>query len=527
MKRLLTLLVAFCWHTVADAAAVDYDRQAITIALAQEPPSLDTTKTTDLVSFFVLGHVAEGLVRYDQAGHLVPGVAASWQVSDTAIEFMLREDARWSDGSPVTADDFVYAWRLVNDPANAAPYAAIMYPIRNAEQVQKGELPVSELGVTAIDARRLRVELEAPCGYCISLMVHATFYPVKAAFHRAQGADYGARPANLLYNGPFMLVDWVHGARLKLIANPDYWNADAIVLREINIDYITEDTRTKLNLFRDGAIALTRLGAETVDDALAQGLRLRTFVSGGMAFVRFNMAAGRLSADPRIRRAIAQVFDPEEFVNRVIGIPGYRAAHSFFPSWVQGAERPFIEEYPLPPRELDLEGARALVTAATGGQKAELTLLSVTSPTGAKIAEYFQGLISARLGLDVRVDQQILKLYLEKNRSGDFDLALSSWYPDFDDIVTFADLLGSWNANNRGGYKDALYDEQLGILMRASEPGRRMAAAAELQRIIFRDVPVLPMAETGSAYLQHPRLRGVVRRVLGADPDYTHARVVP
>ncbi len=527
MMRTLILIYLACCSAVVNAAAVDFDRQSITIALAQEPPSLDTTRATDLVSFFVLGHVAEGLVRYDQAGHLVPGVAASWEITDTAIEFTLRETARWSDGSSITADDFVYAWRLINDPAYAAPYAAIMYPIRNAEKVQRGALPTSALGVKAISARLLRVELEAPCGYCISLMVHATFFPIKADFHRTHGSRYGAEADHLLYNGPFKLVEWVHGARLRLVANPEYWDKGNITLREIKVDYITEDTRTKLNLFRDDAIALTRLGAETVDDALAQGQRLRTFVSGGMAFLRFNMAPDRLTADVRIRRAIAQVFDPDEFVNRVIGIPGYRAAHSFFPSWVQGAERPFIEEYPPSPVTLDPNAARQQVMLATAGKSPELTLLTVTSPTGARIAEYFQGLIQSRLGIEVKVDQQILKLYLEKNRTGDFDLALSSWYPDFDDVVTFADLLGSWNANNRGGYVDAGYDEQLGILMRAAAPATRMAAAAELQRIIQRDVPVLPMAETGSAYLQHPRLRGVVRRVLGADPDYTYARVLP
>lgn len=526
MPLLLLFLAAPIALSATADDAVDFDTRTITVALLQEPPNLDTTQTTDLVSFFVLGHVNEGLVRYDRRGQVVPGVAASWSVMGTEIEFRLRRDARWSDGSPVTAHDFVYAWRIINDPASAAPYAAIMYPIRNAEKVQKGELPVSRLGVTAVDDHTLRVELESPCGYCISLMVHAAFYPVREAFHRAQGDQYGAEAGHLLYNGPFALTEWVHGSRLTMRKNPAYWNRDAIRLDEIRVGYITEDNRTRLNLFRDNRIALVRLGAETVRDALEQGLRLKTFVSGGMAFLRFNFDEARLTSDYRIRRALQLVFDPNEFVNKVIGIPGYRPAHSFFPSWIQGVGDRFIAEYPPEPVALNESRARALVSEVRQERDiATLTLLTVTSPTGAKIAEYFQGLIKQKLGIDVKVDQQIFKQYLDKSRRGEFDIVLSSWYPDFDDIVTFADLLASFNPNNRGGYTSEEYDRHLSVVMRNPDRRARMDAAAELQRIIREDVAVLPMAETGSAYVQHPRLKGVVRRVLGADPDYTYAYI--
>ena len=131
------------------------------------------------------------------------------------------------------------------------------------------------------------------------------------------------------------------------------------------------------------------------------------------------------------------------------------------------------------------------------------------------------------LGLVIKVDQQTFKQYLMKAESGDFDMALSSWYPDFNDVVTYADLLASWNANNRGHYASPVYDEWLNVLQRAADPVERMAAAARLQSLIATDVPLIPMAETGSAYLQHSNLRGVVRQVLGADPDFTAARVVP
>jgi len=529
---LLLLLVIFTpWFTAsATAEAVDFERQSITIALTQEPPNLDSLRTTDLVSFFVIGHVNEGLVRYNQRGKLVPGVAVAWEQTEQQITFRLRQDAKWSDGSPVTAHDFVYAWRTLNDPKTAAPYAAIMYPILNAQRIQKGELPVDALGVSAPDDYTLRVDLEGPCGYCVTVMNHAAFYPVNQKFHLSMGDRYGAEANQLLYNGPFKLVDWVHGAEMTLVKNPTYWNADAIHLNELKVGYITEDNRTRLNLFRDGRIALARMGADTVNDAAAQGMRLRTFVTGGMAYLRFNNTPASLMNQEKLRRAVQLIFDPNEFVNKVIGIPGYKPAHSFFPSWLNGVDGKFVDEFPLAPVDRDLDKARQLVAevrSELGVDKLPaITLLTTTSPTGAKIAEYFQGLIGRYLDIDVKVDQQTFKQYIEKVNRQDFDISLASWYPDFDDVVTYADLLASYNENNDGRYNSAEYDEWLSKLMSTSDPAERMAAADKLQKLIQSDVPVLPMAETGSAYLQHPKLRGVVRRVLGADPDYTFARVI-
>ena len=510
------------------AAPVDAERQSITIAMTQEPPNLNSMRSTDLVSYFLLGHISEGLLRYDRRGKLAPGVAKDWQVEEDRMVFHLREDARWSDGSPVTAHDFVYTWRRINDPEEAAPFAAIMYPIRNAEAIQKGEKPVNELGVYAQDARTLVVELERPCGYCLSLMPHGTFFPIKQSFHELKGEAYGSEAAHLLSNGPFELTEWVHESRLVLRKNLDYWNRDQISLNEIEVAYITSDNRTRLNLFRDGQIAFARLGGETVKDAVDQGMRLRTFLSGGVAYIAFNMREGRVMANKPLRQAMQAAFDTDEYVNQVIAIPGYKPTSTLFPSWLKGNERGFLDEYP--PQVIDRGEARAksLVAdvRAALGEIPPVTILTVSSPTGAKVAEYIQGVLKQSLGLEALVDQQTFKQFLSKSRQGEFDIILSSWYPDFDDIVTYADLLGSYNANNRGRFASDDYDRWLGVLQRSVVPKERFEAAAELQRIIIEEVPVLPTAETGSAYLVHPKLKGMVRRVIGQDPDFTFARVV-
>ncbi len=510
------------------SAPVDFKAQSIRISMLQEPPSLDSGKATDLVSFFVLGHTTEGLLRYDRRGRLIAGVAESWEVTPTRLIFKLRPEARWHDGSKVTAADFIYAWQNVNDPAVAAPFAAIMQPIKNAAAIQNGALPVDALGVSSPSEGTLEVELERPCGYCLGLMAHVTFYPVNKAFHEQAGERYGSESDQLLSNGPFVLTEWVHEARLVMSKNPHYWDQDAIHLNEIEVAYITSDNRTRLNLFRDGQIAFVRMGAETVKDAVAQGMRIRTFLTGGVTYVWFNLRAGKPTANKALRQAIQASFNPDEYVNKVIAIPGYKPTGTLFPSWIRGNARSFVDEYPPPgvvrgkQQGLEFMGQ----VAQEIGEVNDLTILTVSSTTGAKAAEYFQGLLQQSLGIRARVDQQTFKQYLNKARRGDFDLALSSWYPDFDDLVTYADLLGSDNPNNRGRFSSPEYDRSLSLLLESIDPVERFKAAAALQRIIVEEVPLLPNAETSSAYMVHPKLKGVARRVLGQDPDFTYARVI-
>lgn len=528
--RLFTTLMLLALSTLSVqvwSTPVDFKAQSIRIAMLQEPPSLDSSKATDLVSFFVLGHTLEGLLRYDRRGRLVAGVAESWEVTPTTLTFTLRPEARWHDGSKVTAADFIYAWQQVNDPAVASPFAAIMHPIKNAAAIQNGALPIEALGVSSPSKGTLVVELERPCGYCLGLMAHATFYPINKSFHLQAGERYGSESDQLMYNGPFVLTEWVHEARLVMSKNPHYWNKAAISLNEIEVAYITSDNRTRLNLFRDGQIAFVRMGAETVKDAVAQGMRVRTFLTGGVTYVWFNLREGKPTENKALRQAIQASFNPDEYVNKVIAIPGYKATDTLFPSWIGGDEKSFIDEYPPlkvirgKQRRLELMSQ----VAREIGEVPDLTILTVSSNTGAKAAEYFQGLLKQSLGISSRVDQQTFKQYLSKARRGEFDLVLSSWYPDFDDLVTYADLLGSDNPNNRGRFSSKEYDRSLTVLLESIDPTKRFKAAAELQRLIIEEVPLLPNAETSSAYMVHPKLKGVARRVLGQDPDFTYARV--
>jgi len=520
----------FAWSE-GMAQSVDAASGTVKIAIAQEPPQLNSMKATDQVSIFVLGHVMEGLTRYDRRGNLAPGVAERWELGDTTAKFWLRKDAKWSNGDPVTAHDFVFAWRSVVDPNTASEYAFILYPVKNAEAINQGNMPVTALGIEAIDDLTLTVTLERPTGYFIKLTAFVTTFPVQEKFYQARTEQYAADAKDMLYNGAFTLDSWVHSASMEMRKNPLYWDAEAIKLNAIDADYITADTRARLNLFIDDKIAYTQLDGETYKDALNNQFRIKKFVTGSVYFLEYNYRDNRITRNKNLRAAIQAAFDPEEFVNKVLQTPGNLPGRSLFPTWIQGVEKTFREEYPPPEVKPDLTRARALLTSAKQELGLEeippLILLVSDSPTATKQAEYMQGMLKTRLGLDLKIDVQTFKQRLAKMTSGEFDIVGAGWGPDFDDIMTFGDLFASWNLNNRGRYVNPEYDRLVRVAMNSSDPKTRMDAMSGLQSILIEDAVMLPMYEQGVIYLQHPKLKGMRRTVIGSDPDFTYARIAP
>ena len=532
MNFLKSLAIALCLFSGAiEAQSVDATRQVVKIALAQEPPQLNSMKATDQVSIFVLGHVMEGLTRYDRRGNLAPGVAERWTLSATSAKFWLRKDAKWSNGDPVTAHDFVFAWRNAVDPKTASEYAFILYPVKNAEAINRGNLPITDLGIRALDDHTLEVTLERPTGYFMKLTAFVTTFPVQERFYRSVEASYAADASQMLYNGAFKITDWVHSASLKMQKNETYWNRQTIRLNGIDADYITADTRARLNLFIDDEIAYTQLDGETYKDALKNQFRIRPFATGSVYFLEYNYRPERITSNLKLRQAIQAAFDPDEFVNKVLQTPGNLPGASLFPSWIKGVNKTFREEYPAKVLRPDLARAKRLLAEAKAELGVEqippLVLLVSDSPTATKQAEYTQGMLKTKLNLDIKIDVQTFKQRLAKMTEGDFDIVGAGWGPDFDDIMTFGDLFASWNLNNRGRYNNPEYDRLVRIAMNSSDPTTRMEAMAGIQTLVYDDAIILPMYEQGVIYIQHPKIKGLRRTVIGSDPDFTHARIVP
>jgi oligopeptide transport system substrate-binding protein len=505
------------------------DEKVLRLAMAEDPPQLDSTRATDQVSMFVLGHVMEGLTRYGKGGEAAPGVAERWELRERGATFHLREDARWADGQPVTAHDFVFAWRTAVDPKNASEYAFILYPLRNAEAVNGGKLPPTALGVRALDDRTLEVELERPTGYFLGLTAFATYLPVREDFYRARPGRYGASAKDLLSNGPFVLTRWVHGASLSFEKNPRYWNAAQVAIDRIEVPYMTTDPSTRYNLFKDGKIDMTGLDRDLLGQAMADRFKMRSFATGSVFYMEFNHREGRPTANYHLRKAIQLVFNSNEYVSKVIGIPGTRPGVTLIPHWVQGVEMPFRKEHPVEPVRPDLEAARRHLELARqdlGGTIPPIVWLTGDSPFTARESEYFQYLFRSRLGLELKIDKQTFKQRLAKMTHGEFDIVSAGWGPDYPDPMTFADLFASWNENNRGRWRNAQFDALIRQALETADPRERMEAMARAERILLADVAILPTSETASIYVHSPRLTGIVRHVVGPDPDYSQARIV-
>ena len=515
------------WNEGGAGDAVDAATGTVTLSLSQEPPQMDSTRGTDQVSFRILGHVMEGLLRYDVNNRLVGGVAERWQGTEKLWTFHLRPEAVWSSGEPITAHDFVFAWRKVVDPANASQYAFIMFGIENAEAINSGDLPGESLGVRAVDDRTLEVRLARPVPYFGKLTAFATYNPINQAFYEARAGRYAADADDLLYNGPFVISNWVHGASLRLEKNLRYWDADRIKLNAIDHAYITTDTNAVLNLYKDSKVALTSLNAETLDDALQQRWRINRFADGSVYFMELNHAPGRLTRNYHLRKALQAVNDPAELVYRVIKLPGNLPGQSLFPVWLKGVNGYFRQEYPAREHVPDVAlGRRHLATALEELGLAKLpplVMLTGDSQSANKQSEYYQNLFKQKLDIDIRIDRQIFKQRLAKMTAGDFDMVMAGWGPDYDDPMTFGDLFASWNENNRGRYSNPALDGAVEIARSSSDAKTRMDAFAKVQQIIYDDAVILVSYELGSVYVTNPRVKGLVRRAVGTDPDYTNA----
>ena len=336
----------------------------------------------------------------------------------------------------------------------------------------------------------------------------------------------------MLFNGPFKLTRWVHGASLKLEKNEHYWNREAIWLNEIDVPYITDDGNARLNLFRDDNIALANgLGVETLVGALQERMQIKSFLDGAIFYMEFNHRPERITSNLNLRRAIQAVFSAEEYVYKVLGTPGTYPAYTIFPRWMKGERDLFKREYPPRKPDANLERARAYLAAAKEELGVEtlppISLLADDGAGGNRTAEFMQTLLKQSLGLEVKVDVQIFKQRLAKMSSGEFDMVLAGWGPDYNDLLTYGDLFMSANLNNRGRYSSERYDRWVKVAQESVDAATRMQAFGKMQEILFEDVVVLPMYERGQVYVQHPKVKGVIRRAMGGDPNFNHAVIVP
>lgn len=512
-----------------DVSAVDEDANSISIIIREEPPQLNSSRATDAISGMVLGHVMEGLVRMGLDDRLEGAVAERWEVTPTQATFWLRENAKWSDGQPVTAADFIFAWQTALKPETGSQYAFLLFAIQNAEAINQGTLPASALGVSAPNPYTLVIDLARPVPFFDKTLVFPTFLPIREDFYNATNGRFGADADQLLYNGPFQISQWVHGSSMTFKRNPHFWNQDEIHLDAIHVPYITSDATASLNFFKDDKIAITGLQAENLIEAMRMGWQIRQHRDGTVFFLEFNHRQGRVTDNVNLRRALQLALDMDEMVYKVTKLPGCEPGVSLFPGWLMGEEKLLRQEYPpekiTPDASLAKQHLQKALQELGLSEPPTLVLLTGDNPISSVQSEWVQQTLKTTLGINAKIDKQIFKQRLAKMTSGEFDIVLAGWGPDYNDPLTFGDLFASWNKNNRGQYNSPELDALINIAQSRLEPAVRMQAFGDIQQHLIDQAVLLPMYERGVTYVVDPRVKQLKRRVIGPDPDVSRAYI--
>ena len=515
-------------------AEIEAHSKTLIASIAQEPRTLNTL-TAESVSYTaqVLAHTNEGLLRYDGKRRLTGGVAQRWEVAADHLIFWLREDATWENGAPVTAQDFVFAWQKLVDPATAAPSANLAAPIKHASAILAGKANPQTLGVSALSASILSVELAHPCAWCLKLMTNSIFYPISQTFYEAAGDEFGTRPETHLANGAFKIKAWQRGKRIDLTRNVQYWRQDEVELDAITFDHIGADPRTQLNLFLNDELAVASLDRDTLKAAMNDRLRVKTFPTGHLFHIQFSHAAGMQSANQSLRSAISLVIDKDELVNKVVASPGTRVADSMFHDWLTIGDTPYLTARPPSRHRPDINAAKVHLARARAElnlpARPRLTLTINDSTLYRRVAEYLQARLDTHLNIELLIDPQTTQRMVEKWRAGTSDMTLITWPVDVDDPMDQISFMGDPNFRRifKGLYAGddmaALYYQSRSAIHQAD----RVAQVHKVHEFFTERVTVLPLFEPYGAAIIKPNLKGFIWQPVRGYADFRTVQIMP
>ncbi len=482
-----------------------------------EPESLDPQVITGQPEGRICKALFEGLTSEDKNGKIVPGIAREWSVSPDGriYRFFLRRSG-WSDGSPLTAEDFVASWQRALEPRMAAKYADLFYFIENAKAYNTGRLhDFSQVGVRALDARTLEVRLIGPTPFFPALCAQSIFSPVPLAAIRKYGDDW-IKPGKLIGNGPYLLESWQINDRIVLQKNPRYWRADTVRIPWIEALAVTRASAA-FNLFASGKADLL-LDKGLIPTFFLSELKHQPYFHSSpflaTYFYRINVDQPPLH-DPRVRKALALAIDRERLI-RTITRGGELPAHSLTPPGIPGYTPPSGVAF-------DPDQARALLAEAgfPGGRGfPPLTLLYNSSEQNEQIATEIQALWKEILGISVSLRNQEWKVYLNSVQSLSYQIARSSWVGDYEDPFTFLGCFLRKSGNNNTGWSNDRYEKLLAEATATVDPEERFGLLRQAEAILIKEeLPILPIYfYSGIMLYDGSRLGGIAANLLDKHP---------
>jgi oligopeptide transport system substrate-binding protein len=483
----------------------------------EEPQTLDPHKAEGVPASQILRDLYEGLTAEAPDGSLVPGAAARWNISrdGRTYTFYLRRDARWSNGDPLRADDFVFGLRRSAAPDTASNYAQVLLPIQNAREVLTGELPPSELGVTALDEFTLQIQLTDPTPYFLGLLNHSSTYPV----HRSSLQEHGSRfsrPGNLVSNGAFVLTDWSVRSRIVLERNVNYWDADNVILEQV-VYYPYEDQSTELKQFRSGELQWTNEVPNNQFRWLQKHYPEELVVSPwlGSYFFGFNLTREPFIESPELRLALVLAVNRELLTEKVTQF-GEQPSYTLVPPGIGDYESPLPEWAGWSQAQREDEARRLFALAGYSEERPlRVEIRYNTSENHKKVALAVASMWKQVLGVQVSLVNEEWKVFLQ-NRAQRVvtQVFRAGWISDYSDPYSFLQLFRTGHGQNDYGYSDELYDQFLQEIASERIPARRRRLMQEAERMILTDLPILPVYTYVTKRLVDPRVSGWANNVM-------------
>ncbi|WP_318471323.1 ABC transporter substrate-binding protein [Photobacterium leiognathi] len=486
------------------------DKQELVRGNGTEPESLDPQKVSGVPESNVIRDLLEGLVNQDSKGNLVPGAAKSWETEDYKTwTFHIRDDATWSNGDPVTAEDFVYTWRRLADPKTASPYASYiqMTTMANAEDIIAGKKAPETLGVEAVDNKTLKVTLDKPVSYFASMLVHTSMKPVNQKVVEKFGDEW-TKVGNYVSNGAFKLDTWVVNERIVLARNENYWDNKNTVINQVTFLPI-ENQVAAMNRFLAGELDMTyempNEHFKRLQKEYPQDVKVTPYLCS--YYYEFNMTRKPFD-DANVRKALSYAIDRDVLAKFIVG-KGETPAYNFTPLATNGLDVE-MPEYSKLDQKQRLAKAKELLKAAGYDQNNPLkfNLLYNTSENHKKIAVAISSMWKKGLGVTAVLENQEWKSYLDAKRQGNFDISRAGWCGDYNEASTFLAIMRSDHSQNYPKYSSAAYDKAIDDAVLAKTDAERAADYKDAEAKLAEDMPIMPIYHYVNARLVNPQLGG-------------------
>jgi oligopeptide transport system substrate-binding protein len=496
----------------------------IVVNVGSEPKSIDPTLNNAVDGAIYIIHTFEGLMKLDKNGVVQPGMAKSYKMSEdgTVFTFTLR-DAKWSDGEPVKAQDFVYSWKRALDPEVGAEYSYQLYYIKNGEAINSGGMNPEKLGVKAINDKTLEVTLESPTAYFLELTTFPTLFPLRQDIVDGNKEDWATKPETYVGNGPFVLKEWSHDSEIIMEKNENYYAANTIKPSSIRFALMGDDNAV-LASFKNGELMF----ADSVPPAEIPKLKeegsLRIDPQLGTYFYCFNTKKAPFD-DARVRKAFSLAIDRQYIVENVTkgnqipagayvpsGIPDIKSDPDF-----RKAGKDYYDPMSAAYEKNVTEAKKLLADAGypNGNGFPQVELMYNTEGSHLPIAEAVQEMWKKNLGVTVKLTGQEWKVFQQTRTDGNFQIARHGWLGDYVDPMTFLDMWTSNSGQNDARWKNTEFDKQVAIAKSSGKREERIKAMHQAEDLLMEDAAVAPVYYYTDLYLISENLKGFYSSPLG------------